>query len=77
MSLNVAGRNSVKLICEMQCRCRSSDYNDISEKMVLDRFDLDHTKGKWVALIDDVFRKGTSIETMERLLKQTGGIVVA
>ena len=45
--------------------------------MVLKHFDMDRITGKWNALMDDVIRKGASIETMERLLKQAGGMIVA
>ena len=45
--------------------------------MVLDRFDVDHIKGKRIAIIDDVISTGASLATMERLVEQAGGIVVA
>lgn len=45
--------------------------------MVLDRLDVDRIKGKRIALIDDVISTGSSLATMERLVEQAGGIVVA
>ncbi|HCT63053.1 MAG TPA: adenine phosphoribosyltransferase [Erysipelotrichaceae bacterium] len=45
--------------------------------MVLDRLDVDRIKGKRVALIDDVISTGSSLATMDRLVEQAGGYVVA
>lgn len=45
--------------------------------MVLDRFDVDRIKGKRIAIVDDVISTGASLATMERLIEQAGGIVVA
>lgn len=49
-----------------------------SEQMlVLDQLDVDRIKGKRIALIDDVISSGASIASMERLVEQAGGIIVA
>lgn len=49
-----------------------------SEQMlVLDQLDVDRIKGKRIALIDDVISSGASMASMERLVEQAGGIIVA
>ena len=49
-----------------------------SEQMlVLDHLDVDRIKGKRIALIDDVISSGASMASMERLVEQAGGIIVA
>lgn len=45
--------------------------------LVLDNLDVDRIKGKRVALIDDVISSGASLTSMERLVEQAGGIIVA
>ena len=45
--------------------------------LCLDNKDAADLKGKRVAIIDDVISTGNSIEAIERLVKQAGGIVAA
>ena len=45
--------------------------------LVVDEHDAEFIKGKKVAIIDDVISTGSSIEAIEKLVKESGGEVIA
>ena len=45
--------------------------------LVVDEHDAEFLKGKKVAIIDDVISTGSSIEAIEKLVKESGGEVIA
>ena len=45
--------------------------------LVVDEHDAEFIKGKKVAIIDDVISTGSSIEAIEKLVRESGGEVIA
>ena len=78
LSRYVVVRKSIKAYMQDAMVDAVQSITTTSEQiMVLDRFDVDRIKGKHIAIIDDVISTGASLSTMERLVEQAGGIVVA
>lgn len=78
LSRYVVVRKSIKAYMQDAMVDAVQSITTTSEQiMVLDRFDVDRIKGKRIAIIDDVISTGASLATMERLVEQAGGIVVA
>ena len=78
LSRYVVVRKSIKAYMQDAMFDSVQSITTTSEQiMVLDRLDVDRIKGKRIALIDDVISTGASLATMERLVEQAGGIVVA
>ena len=78
LSRYVVVRKSIKAYMQDAMVDAVQSITTTSEQiMVLDRFDVDRIKGKHIAIIDDVISTGASLATMERLVEQAGGIVVA
>ena len=47
------------------------------QKLYLGRDDADLIRGKRIVLMDDVISTGSSIEAIEKLVKESGGEVIA
>lgn len=78
LSRYVVVRKSIKAYMQDAMVDAVQSITTTSEQlMVLDHFDVDRIKGKRIAIIDDVISTGASLATMERLVEQAGGIVVA
>lgn len=78
LSRYVVVRKSIKAYMQNALVDAVQSITTTSEQiMVLDQLDVDRIKGKRIALIDDVISTGSSLATMERLVEQAGGNVVA
>lgn len=78
LSRYVVVRKSIKAYMQNVLVDAVQSITTTSEQiMVLDQLDVDRIKGKRIALIDDVISTGSSLATMERLVEQAGGNVVA
>ena len=73
----VLARKSVKLYMKdvVKCETKSITTNAI-QTLYIDGSDAEYLKGKRVLIVDDVISTGGSLQSLENLVNQAGGIVV-
>lgn len=72
----VLARKSVKLYMSNVMKCEVQSITTAGKQVLyLDGADAEYMKGKRVLIVDDVISTGASLEALEALVSQAGGIV--
>ncbi len=73
----VLARKSVKLYMKDVVKCTTKSITTAKEQtLYIDGADAEYLKGKRVLIVDDVISTGSSLASLENLVRQSGGMVV-